>query len=67
MNAYNRKHVDIQDSHPKISSVLTRHVDAAKVTKEALAHCHEHIKEHGLFDHYYDSARPGYFRRVPLN
>jgi glucarate dehydratase len=35
--------------------------------REALAHWHAHLVEHGPLDHFHDPAAPGRFRRLPLS
>jgi glucarate dehydratase len=38
-----------------------------ELDREALTRWHRHYREHGPMDHYDNPARPGYYRRLPLN
>jgi glucarate dehydratase len=35
--------------------------------RDALAHWHQHLVDHGPLDHFHDPARPGTYRRLPLH
>ena len=37
------------------------------LARDALAFCHRHYLEHGPMNKYHDPARPGNYRRLPLN
>ena len=37
------------------------------LARDALAFCHRHYLEHGPMNKYHDPARPGTYRRLPLN
>ena len=45
----------------------TVEVDGVELDRDAFKRWHQHYRENGPVDHYYNPENPGYFRRLPLD